>query len=145
PLHPALRPPAGHPGSGDPDLRRRRRGARAARAVRARARQALARPAPGPPPPAPPTAPRPADAAQARAGIRTGGPPGARARARLKRAVRFPFSILTPGFLRPYSSVVRLLSERGHEVVLAFPRHQWAAGTHELVGELAGLPGVLVE
>jgi hypothetical protein len=59
--------------------------------------------------------------------------------------VRFLFSILTPGFLRPYSSVVRLLSERGHEVVLAFHRHNWAAGTRELVDELAGLPGVVVE
>jgi len=59
--------------------------------------------------------------------------------------VRFLFSILTPGFVRPFPSVVRLLSERGHEVVLAFHRHKWAAGTRELVDELAGLPGVRVE
>ena len=59
--------------------------------------------------------------------------------------MRFLFSVLTPGFLRPFPSVVRLLTERGHEVVLAFHRHKWAAGTHELVDELAALPGVRVE
>jgi predicted glycosyltransferase len=59
--------------------------------------------------------------------------------------VRVLFSILTPGFLRPFPSVVRLLADRGHEVVLAFHRHKWAAGTHELVDELAALPGVRVE
>jgi hypothetical protein len=59
--------------------------------------------------------------------------------------VRFFFSVLTPGFLRPFPSVVRLLSERGHEVVIGFHRHKWAAGTHDLVDELAALPGVHVE
>jgi hypothetical protein len=59
--------------------------------------------------------------------------------------VRFLFSVLTPGFLRPFPSVVRLLSERGHEVVVAFHRHRWAPGTRELVAELAALPGVRVE
>jgi hypothetical protein len=59
--------------------------------------------------------------------------------------VRVLFSILTPGFLRPFPSVVRLLSDRGHEVVLAFHRLNWAPGTRELVDELAGLPGVHVE
>jgi hypothetical protein len=59
--------------------------------------------------------------------------------------VRVFFSILTPGFLRPFPSVVRLLAERGHEVVLAFHRHNWARGTHDLVEGLAALPGVHVE
>jgi len=59
--------------------------------------------------------------------------------------VRVLFSILTPGFLRPFPSVVRLLSDRGHEVVLAFHRDKWAAGTPGMVDELAALPGVQVE
>src|SRR6266851_5200762 len=59
--------------------------------------------------------------------------------------MRVLFSILTPGFLRPFPSVVRLLAERGHEVVLAFHRLNWAPGTRELVDELAALSGVRVE
>jgi hypothetical protein len=59
--------------------------------------------------------------------------------------VRVLFSILTPGFLRPFPSVVRLLSGHGHEVVLAFHRDKWAAGVREMVDELAGLKGVRVE
>lgn len=59
--------------------------------------------------------------------------------------MRVLFSILTPGFLRPFPSVVRELSSRGHEVVLAFHRLSYAEGSRELVDELAALPGVRVE
>jgi hypothetical protein len=59
--------------------------------------------------------------------------------------MRVLFSILTPGFLRPFPSVVRELSARGHEVILAFHRLTWAEGSRDLVGELAALPGVRVE
>src|SRR5436190_22092634 len=59
--------------------------------------------------------------------------------------MRFLFSALTPGFLRPFPSVVRGLSENGHEVVIALHRHSWAAGSRELIDGLAALPGVTVE